>query len=337
MKKHKNVEKSSRSSPKAEKKEVQETKGRNVKQSDGQPPVFKPLLDMALMGALALTSLFLKKSRCHWGKFIRGGQLGMLFAPRGTGKTFFILALAIAMTRKVAFLGHGPQNPRRVIILDGEMDLNSIKERLIMVARSLGVKLDDELRLFTPEIFSGLMPALTIAEGQRVIDKLIGKDWDVLFVDNYSAWSADGRETPESWAPFIRWMLTHKREGRSIIVIHHSGKNGEQRGSSKHEDALDFSISLRPVLPEAKDGSLNFQFEWRKARHLPSDQRTPFVVSLGKADSSGKRSWTRIDGAAVDPRVKQALTLKENGKTLAEIGKELNCDKSTVSRMLKFR
>ena len=36
-----------------------------------------------------------------------------------------------------------------------------------------------------------------------------------------------------------------RRRGVSVLIVHHAGKGGEQRGTSRREDVLDTSISLR--------------------------------------------------------------------------------------------
>ena len=163
---------------------------------------------------------------------------------------------------------------------------------------------------------------------------MIGDDWDVLFVDNYSAWSSDGRETAEAWAPFMRWMLGHKRAGRTVIVVHHSGKAGKQRGSSKHEDALDWSINLVADKQAPHDGALRFSLVWEKARHLASDQVTPIAVTMQKGDD-GVLTWKHQQGTHKDPKIVKALKLHEQGKGNTEIATELGVDRTTVGRWLK--
>lgn len=157
------------------------------------------------------------------------------------------------------------------------------------------------LKLFTPEAFTDLLPSINTAEGQRAIDEMIGTDWDVIFIDNYSAWSGDGRETAEAWAPMMRWMLSHKRAGRTVIVIHHTGKTGKQRGSSSHEDALDWSVALKPVEDVAGDGALRFNLVWEKSRHLANTEVQPIAATLRQGES-GDVSWHHKEGLHRDPR-----------------------------------
>jgi hypothetical protein len=49
----------------------------------------------------------------------------------------------------------------------------------------------------------------------------------------------------ESWVPMATWALARRREGRSVVFVHHAGKSGQQRGSSRREDLLDTVICLK--------------------------------------------------------------------------------------------
>lgn len=309
---------------------VEKRKAREEKESRSFVPsgVLKPI------GAKDLDNLTLPKSRRHWHPQVRPGRLGMIFAPRATGKSTFELSLGMAMVHKAEFLGYRSGGPRRVVILDGEMDLETLQARARQAAAALNVKPDNKLRFVSPELFKGLMPSLSTPEGQKIIDKAIGTEWDVLFVDNYSAFSATGREDAESWAPWIRWMLKHKRRGRTVIVLHHSGKNGQQRGSSKHEDALDFVIGLRPLPNAVKDGALRFTFQWTKARHTSSDKTVPFVATFAP-NADGRYEWSRSSVEDADERRKKAKELVAADVPRAEIVEQLGIDKSTLSRWLK--
>ena len=132
--------------------------------------------------------------------------------------------------------------------------------------------------------------------------------------------------------PWIRWMLEHKRLGRTVIVIHHTGKNGQQRGSSKHEDALDFSIALKPVPDDKHDGNLRFIVEWKKSRHLPSDKTQPFLVTYAKTPDG--YVWSRGQIEDTNEKIVEAKRLHQEGVTQAEIAAKLDVSKSTVSRWL---
>ena len=315
---------------------------RSKKLTSAQPSIeacvkklrFKPRDQLRLITASRLVQFEIEPRKKHWGKLIQSNQTGMLFGPRGCGKTWVAVAMALSMSSGVKFLGHGPRNARRVIYLDGEMDLVTIQQRIKDLCVSLGIEPPAELRLFTPEVFTDLLPSINTPDGQRAIDEMIGTDWDVIFIDNYSAWSGDGRETAEAWAPMMRWMLSHKRAGRSVIVIHHTGKTGMQRGSSSHEDALDWSVSLKPIEDKVHDGALRFNLIWEKARHLPSDHTQPIAVCMKKG-SNGALAWEFQHGMHKDPKVEQAYAFKAQGMAVIEIAKKIGVNRTTVARWFK--
>lgn len=295
-----------------------------------------PSAGMRLIGARQLVSSQVPARKLHWGERIQQRQIGMVAGPRGKGKTWFTLTLAVAISAGGEYLGMSPKKARRVIYLDGEMDLKTIQDRLSLIAAGLGVKLNDELKIFTPESFAGLLPMINSPEGQRDVEKLIGTEWDILIVDNYSAWANDGRETAEAWAPFMKWMLQHKHAGRTIVVVHHTGKNGAQRGSSRHEDALDWSILLEaePSL-QAEDATLRFVLRWTKTRHLPLNKCGPLTVEM-KSDLT-TASWKFSAGERVDPQRASAYEMFDAGQSDAVIARQLGVDRSTIGRWRKQR
>jgi putative DNA primase/helicase len=69
---------------------------------------------------------------------------------------------------------------------------------------------------------------------------------DLLVLDNLSCLAAVIRDNDaESWGPIQEWLLGLRRRGISLLIVHHAGKGGQQRGTSRREDVLDTSISLR--------------------------------------------------------------------------------------------
>ena len=55
-----------------------------------------------------------------------------------------------------------------------------------------------------------------------------------MILDSLSTLVRSGVENEaESWAPIQDWLLTHRWQGRTIILVHHEGKGGKPRGSSK--------------------------------------------------------------------------------------------------------
>lgn len=72
--------------------------------------------------------------------FVTKSSLGMIYAPRGIGKTFFALSIALAIASGTQFLKFKSPKPRKIIYLDGEMSLVSMRERLERIYNSQDIK-----------------------------------------------------------------------------------------------------------------------------------------------------------------------------------------------------
>ena len=109
------------------------------------------------------------------------------------------------------------------------------------------------------------MPDLSTLEGQTAVNAMLTPETALIVVDNISCLCRSGRENEaESWLPVQGWALRQRAAGRAVLFIHHSGKNGEQRGASKREDILDTVIKLkRPVDYEPSQGAV-FELIFRK-------------------------------------------------------------------------
>jgi len=77
-----------------------------------------------------------------------------------------------------------------------------------------------------------------------------------------------------------RAMLTLRRRGIAVLLVHHAGKGGDQRGTSKREDLLDVVIRLsRPTDYDPKQGA-RFEMTFTKARNLHGTDAEGLEVTL---------------------------------------------------------
>ena len=189
------------------------------------------------------------------------------------------------------------------------------------------------LRIFTPDLLPDgyALPDLSTRAGQEAIDPLV-EDAELIIVDNLSAWARTGRENEaESWQLIADWILRLRRRGIAVLLIHHAGKNGAQRGTSKREDLLDAVLSLsRPVDYDATQGA-TFVVEFTKARHLTGNDAQS--VEFAMAVPNDRAVWTCH--AVTASTLSRVIALAKGGSTPAKIAAQLQIDKSTVSRHLK--
>jgi len=266
--------------------------------------------------------------------WLESQSLTMIHAWRGIGKTHAALGIAYALASGGEFLGWRAGNPLDVMYIDGEMPAVALRDRIArIVADSPTEAAPGALRFITPDLQpNGIMPNLAEHSGQMAIDAAVGNA-RVIVVDNISCLVRGGKENEaEGWQPVATWALRQRAAGRSVIFIHHSGKGGTQRGTSKREDLLDTVIALRrPADYKASEGA-RFEVHFEKARALYGENVSPFEAKLS-AGEDGRQVWaTRTVEGIADAAM---IELAELGLSLADIGRELDVNKSTVMRRLQ--
>lgn len=270
--------------------------------------------------------------------FITKSSLGMIYAPRGIGKTYFALSLAYALSSGTSFLKFRAPKPCKVLYLDGEMSIFSMKERMEKIYHSHEIKpLENYFQLVNSFLQEQALPDLGSSKEQMMLDSLI-EDVDVIIVDNLSCWITSGVENEgESWLPVLAWALKQRRRGKAVVFIHHANKNNGPRGSSRREDALDYIIKLdRPPNYKPEDGACCvISFEKYRSWH-GKDVESIQAKLIDLCDGKQTWEWSVFEGNKNDEMlVAEIKRLKSEGKTHKEIGKKFGVSKATVTRRLK--
>jgi len=259
--------------------------------------------------------------------------LAMLYGPRGMGKTNMGLAMAYAVASGGVVMRWKATAPARVLYVDGEMPLLTLQERLgYIVKGSEAEAAPDFFRLLPADYFeAGGLPNLATKAGQMAIDHLLG-DISLLVIDNLSTLATAGRDNDaESWTPVQEWLLALRRRGISVLLIHHAGKGGQQRGTSRREDVLDTVIALRRPSDYTPTEGARCEVHLEKARGVYGDDAKPFEAKLESIGNG--TTWTTRDLADAD--MARVVALTKEGLSLREIAEETGIPKSTVSRLKK--
>ena len=254
--------------------------------------------------------------------------LAMIYAARGVGKTFFALEMALGAATGTPFLGWHVEKPVRVLYIDGEMSMIDIQQRLLKMERGRRDQLPGMINFITPEMQEGPPPDLSQPGWHRRLEPLV-QEVDLIIVDNISTLCRSGNENDaESWQVVQLWAIQQKSAGRSVVFIHHAGKGGQQRGTSKREDVMDTVIALkRPEDYTAAQGA-RFEVHFEKARGFSGDEAKSFVVQL---QQEGDQYHWLCDKVA-ESQYEQAVGMLKNGMAQKDVSIELSVDKSTVSR-----
>ncbi len=228
-----------------------------------------------------------------------------------------------------SFLKWSAPAARKVLYIDGEMPAISMQDRLRrMFSNELLQPQPGYLSIITPDFQEDPLPDLSTKTGRDVFEPYI-KDVDLIIVDNVSCLFRSGTENEaESWQPIQDWGLNLRKRGKSILFVHHAGKSGTQRGTSKKEDVLDVVICLKKSDDYKAEEGASFEVHFEKTRHFAGDQAASFHAQL-KEDANGFWNW-QLSSTKHNPLVTEVAALKTEGKTIAEIMLKTGLTKSQV-------
>ena len=255
----------------------------------------------------------------------------MIYSRRGVGKTLLGLTSAYAIAAGAGFLGFHIERPRKVLYIDGEMPAQTMQERLAAIVSGFEKQppTSEHFRILLSDLAELGLPDLGSPEGQSWIDAQVG-DADVIFADNISTLVRSGDENEaKGWLPMQNWALRHRRQGRAVVLLHHAGKGGAQRGTSKREDILESVISLRHPEDYTPDQGARFEVHFEKCRSFYGNGAQPFEARYEVRD--GAALWTRTE--IVDAERARVVAALKDGMSIREVADELGMHRSKIERL----
>jgi putative DNA primase/helicase len=259
--------------------------------------------------------------------------LAMIYAPRGIGKTYLGLSIGLTIAGGGSLLGWRSPAAASVVYIDGEMPAVDVQERLASLVKGQdGASELESFHLINPDLNREKgMPDLSTVEGQQRVDAALPDDTRLIIVDNLSSLVSGDENDGTVWKPIQDWTLKHRAAGRSMILIHHSGKKGSQRGTSRREDVLDTVIALRRPARYSPSQGARFEVHFEKCRGIYGDDTRPFEAQLQK-NEFGAISWLKV---ALTNKTKTIAELLKKGLNQTEVAREMGMNKSSISRYVK--
>jgi putative DNA primase/helicase len=253
--------------------------------------------------------------------------LTMVYAPRGVGKTHVAHGIGFAVATGGLFLRWAAPKPRRVLVVDGEMPGSELQKRLGEIIAGAAIKpAPGAFNLLPADLVEGGVGNLADPKVQAALDPWLD-GIELLILDNLSTLTSVLRDNDqESWGPIQEWLLRLRRRGISALLVHHAGKGGTQRGTSRREDVLDTSISLRRPSDYVATEGARFEIHIEKGRGIHGADAKPFEAKLEVRN--GACLWTMRD--IEDVAAARVAALLEDGLSLRDIELETGIKKSTV-------
>jgi hypothetical protein len=232
----------------------------------------------ALAKAVAPAPAFLEgpEPELWWsvGEVLPDPVLAMIYAARGTGKSWAALDLALAFATMGCWLGRpefqvvdvSPDIPRKVLYIDGELPEAELKCRLRQLCR--GQAPPPTLTILSAvEIDHGPLN-LADPEHQRHLKRLL-KDYDVLIFDHWSALvlgqNVSSNDDLEAINP---WLMQLRADGISVIYTHHENLSGRQLGAGGREFPLDAVLHLTKPTDYPAGRPARFKVKLEESRRM---------------------------------------------------------------------
>jgi putative DNA primase/helicase len=258
--------------------------------------------------------------------------LVMGYGPRGAGKTMFMLGLAIGLTTGQVFLKWPIAQTTAVLYVDGEMPLAELRERTVALAQHT---IPQGLFFLTGELVYerlGTDLVLTSETARKAIAEILDTNPQikVLILDNVSClFTGISEDKKSDWEPVNAWLVRLRHRGITVVLVHHAGKGGQQRGTSGREDSLDAVLSIEVPHDYRPEEGCHFHLRFTKSRSIKGDAVAPFDVRLAEIDDGPTWTFRPLEESARE-RVEQML---HDGMTPGEIVAELGVTRSYVYRI----
>jgi len=197
----------------------------------------------------------------------------LLIGETGIGKTLCAMEMGGGLASANGALGWAGQRAARAMFLDGEMPIETFKERMELIAQRHGRdvpfygynrdRLGDEA-----------MPPLNTEAGQKWLwcEIEIIKP-DVIFFDSIMCLLTGDIKTPEAWSPVLPLVRGLSAKRIAQVWLHHANDMGKAFGDKTREWQMDTVAGLS----KAEDNSDAISWDFTKTRLRTPHNRDEFL------------------------------------------------------------
>ena len=267
----------------------------------------------------------------------------MIYSPTGMGKSWFAWSIATAITGG-GMIKEGlweNEKPEKVLLIDGEMDMEDLKERQELSIKATGA--DQESVYKNLQIISrqdqmmnlGFLNLGNKDSQKSLINYVENEGIRVVIMDNFSTLVDMPDENSAScMQPFQNFLLNLNQREVSTLLVHHTRKNpnGQQmayRGSQKLSVTFDNILQLEPTESDQDHEDEGCSF------HITSDkQRRGGEINCALRLNSVSGNWEIIENIPKNLReLRDAINL-DQFKGQQELADCLKTNQSSISRRI---
>ena len=230
-----------------------------------------------------------------WHDYTPAGEVTLLGAHGGTGKSFIALQLGVSVALGLPLFGAATRRGR-VALFSGEDPADVLRRRLHHVCRAMGVsvaELGDRLHILDATAGDPVLYRETNAGGTRggtstatydLLSEFVESNRiDVLIVDNASD-TFDASENDRARVrAYMRWLAQLARPHRAVLLLAHVDKGtsrGDRSGTESYSGSTAWHNSARSRLFLSRDKDGGLLLEHQKSTHGP--MREPLRLTWPK-------------------------------------------------------
>lgn len=267
--------------------------------------------------------------------WLEEASYGIICGRPDCGKTWLAMEIASALSNGRNSMEDlwKVKQPVPVLYIDGEMHWTDLWERIRQLGLSDGFILsktlydrqanDYDLNLADPYI------------RQELMDFILNRGYKVIILDNiFSLVHGIDTNSDRDWSPINQWCLKLRAHGISVILIHHTGKQGTQLGTSSRLFNINWSLQLHRKESESGEDPCCFRISIDKKRGLMAGLTGRWFQCINGRWLVYSDKEARIEDAK-DRLIDICEMLVEDEMSQADIAAAMDVAASTVSKKVK--
>jgi len=264
--------------------------------------------------------------------------LTIINASRGVGKSLFALHSGNAIAWGGGY-SIGPwecEEGGNVLLIDGESQMRLLQARVEALDRGRDTSHKPYIfYVYSESLAHQMMLAqcnLLDAQWRSAMRELmLALEIRVVILDNLASITPGIDENDKKeFDPINQWLMTLRFDGLSVVIVHHTGKSGVQRGTSAHEDHVDTALCLERPRGYRDEWGCRFRVRVTKDRDFIMSGPSPVLQLMTLPD--GRQEFVSV---AENPMDKAVMMLEEDPDLTVEQAKEAGISRATYFRAKK--
>lgn len=273
------------------------------------------------------------------GGWLTAGEVVLLYAKTGVGKTMVAMNMMAAISTGGSYLSWEAPKARRCLYVDTELGSYIIQNRVASIYANYKESGLKNIWLMNHEDCGGSMWNLShLVEQKRYYN--LWKHFDVIFIDNYLGIAYSDRNEHDSaiWRRCWKCIKELRDEGKCVVIVHHSSKDSRnQHGTSLRANDVDTIVNLRPTKESGSSQSLEFTWHFDKTRNFGGEDSEPFWAKYIANQKQCLYYWERKGywEYRVDCIKERLKALGPGDRNITLIAKEFNLPASRIQEVAK--